>query len=116
MYGNNFCCTINGLTLKCHVSFAGKEIAFDDDGVEILTGTEEEYIWSPRHGGDMIVPNAFVAGHNAQGSPIYSGRCDKAERGQVLGKIDPSGGAGYFYYPYAGSEYNDCSNHQILVC
>lgn len=100
-------------TIHCRISNGGQEIIFNDEKIEVLVdsngaNSSVSYQWVPRHGGDAVSDDAFVAGH-AHGVPIYIGRC--AKDGLVVGKIDE-----YFYYAYGRKEHKDCVDHQILTC
>lgn len=100
-------------SIHCRISNGGQEIIFNDEQIEILVDSNAvnssvNYQWVPRHGGDAVSDEAFVAGH-AHGVPIYAGRC--AKDGLVVGKIDE-----YFYYAYGRKEHKDCVDHQILTC
>ena len=97
-------------TIKCHLSYGGKEIAYNDADVEMLTSDSGQYQWVPRHGGDPVSDQAYLAGQTAAGLPLYVGRCSTSV-GLQVGKIDQ-----YFYYPFGGSEHKSCVNHEILVC
>ena len=83
---------------------------------EIITDNHDElsngYHWVPRHEGDSVSDQAFVAGYNDHHLPLYIGRCNGDNHGLVVGKIDE-----YFYYAFGGQrEYKDCVDHEILTC
>ena len=94
--------------LGCVLTFATKEIYItNNESFEVLVAKNVE--WVARHGTDPIPEHALVAGTKPGGN-TYVGRCNI--RGtQVVGKIDYK-----FYYGFSGREWNDCSNHEVLVC
>jgi len=97
----------------CYVTDAGKVINLTTD-YEILIG--DNYDWVPRHGGDPVPKNAFVAGTDIKGMPTYIGRCDLhlgSADTRVIGKIQHK-----FFYAMSNTEHSDtkCNNHEIMVC
>ena len=101
----------NPKTIGCEISSGGSVHDFKD-GYEILVG--DNFDWVSRHGGDPIPSDAYPAGNDANGAHIYIGRCN-TNRGSgdttVIGKIHH-----WFYYGFGNKEYNDCDNHQVLIC
>lgn len=89
------------------VTDGGKEVEFKNDEFEVLVANNVE--WVARHGTDPVPEEALIAGHKPNGQ-TYIGRCLVKNTLQV-GKIDY-----HFYYGFEGKEWNNCVNHEVLVC
>ena len=94
--------------LGCVLTYDGKEVYITNNSTfEVLVANDIQ--WVARHGTDPLPEYALVVGPKP-GGLTYVGRCDI--RGtQVVGKIDYN-----FYYGFSGLEWNDCNNHEVLVC
>ena len=94
--------------LGCVIPYDEKENFFDDKQTfEVLVAKNVQ--WVPRHGTDPVPGSALVVGQK-QNNRVYVGRCLIPDS-LVVGKIDND-----FYYGFAKKEWNNCINHEVLIC